>query len=189
MQSITPRSRRSSAEIFIASAASVRLSRLRQRMSEQDSGLITEYQAFSSMRIWSPTPMPSAPPLAPSPIIATTMGTGSRAISKRLRAMASDMLRCSEARPGNAPGVSTIQSTGRPNLAANCINLRALRYPSGCGRPKLRLRFSLVLRPFCCPITTMGWSSKYATPPIIARSFPLQRSPCNSIKSEVIRSI
>ena len=54
---------------FKADAAVSLYSQLRQRIEEQDSGEITEYQVFSSIKTRSPTPIPKAPPEAPSPII------------------------------------------------------------------------------------------------------------------------
>ena len=45
------------------------------RIELQFSGEITVYQAFSSMNTRSPTPMPKAPPDAPSPIITQITGT------------------------------------------------------------------------------------------------------------------
>src|SRR5690554_8130756 len=61
---------------FKASAACSLYSQLLQRMDEQFSGEITENQAFSSIKNLSPTPIPKAPPDAPSPI--TIQITGDR---------------------------------------------------------------------------------------------------------------
>ena len=58
-------------------------------MEEQDSGEITEYQVFSIIKTLSPTPIPKAPPEAPSPIITQIIGTLRRHISKIFRAIAS----------------------------------------------------------------------------------------------------
>ena len=74
---------------FKASAACSLYSQLLQRIEEHDSGEITEYHVFSSIRTLSPTPIPKAPPLAPSPMMATMMGTFRRVISKIFRAIAS----------------------------------------------------------------------------------------------------
>ena len=59
---------------------------------------------------------------------------------------------------------------GRPNLSAWCMSRMALRYPSGCGKPKLRRMFSLVSRPFCGPMTVTGTPSSRAMPPTMASS-------------------
>src|SRR5690606_39829362 len=69
---------------FKASAACSLYSQLRHRIDEQDSGDITEYHVFSSMSTLSPTPIPKAPPEAPSPTITTIIGTCKRVISKIL---------------------------------------------------------------------------------------------------------
>ncbi|GIS00383.1 MAG: hypothetical protein CM15mP102_12030 [Flavobacteriales bacterium] len=58
----------SSAVNFNASAANSLYSQLLHRIDEQDSGDITEYHVFSNIKILSPTPIPRAPPDAPSPI-------------------------------------------------------------------------------------------------------------------------
>ena len=121
-------------------------------MEEQDSGEITEYHVFSSINMRSPTPMPNAPPEAPSPIIITIIGVFSLDISSMLRAMASPCPRSSASSPGYAPGVSIRQITGILNFSADFIKRSALRYPSGFAIPKLRYCLVLVLYPFCCPI-------------------------------------
>ncbi len=54
---------------FKASAAFSLKSQLLHNIEEQDSGDITEYHVFSNINTLSPTPMPSAPPEAPSPMI------------------------------------------------------------------------------------------------------------------------
>ena len=59
------------------------------RIEEQDSGEITEYQVFSSIKTRSPTPIPKAPPEAPSPIITVMIGTFNLVISKIFLAIAS----------------------------------------------------------------------------------------------------
>ncbi len=46
----------------------------RQRICAHISGEITEYQAFSSISTRSPTPMASAPPLPPSPVMTQMIG-------------------------------------------------------------------------------------------------------------------
>ena len=74
---------------FKASAAVSLCSQLRHKMEEQDSGDITEYQVFSNINTLSPTPIPNAPPEAPSPIMMQITGTLSLLISKRFFAMAS----------------------------------------------------------------------------------------------------
>ena len=56
----------SSAVNFNASAANSLWSQLLHNIDEQDSGDITEYHVFSSIKILSPTPIPKAPPEAPS---------------------------------------------------------------------------------------------------------------------------
>ena len=66
------KARRASAQSALRAAA---FSWSFHRMVEQGSGLMTEYQAFSIMTTRSPTPMPSAPPLAPSPMTMTMTGT------------------------------------------------------------------------------------------------------------------
>ncbi len=58
-------------------------------MEEQDSGDITEYHVFSSIITLSPTPIPNAPPEAPSPIIKTMIGTSNFVISNIFLAIAS----------------------------------------------------------------------------------------------------
>ena len=100
ISSITPCSMRSGAVSLSARAASSLWSQLRHRIDEHDSGEMTEYHEFSSMSTRSPTPIPSAPPEAPSPITTTTMGTGSRAMTSRFRAMASAWPRSSASSPG-----------------------------------------------------------------------------------------
>src|SRR5665213_3816568 len=52
-----------------ASAACSLKSQERHRMDEHDSGEITEYQVYLSIKTLSPTPIPSAPPDAPSPMM------------------------------------------------------------------------------------------------------------------------
>ena len=74
---------------FSASAACSLYSQLRHKMDEHDSGEITEYHVFSSMNTRSPTPIPKAPPDAPSPIINTKTCVLSRDISNMFRAIAS----------------------------------------------------------------------------------------------------
>ena len=54
---------------FSAFAASSLLSQFLHKIDEQLSGEMTEYHVFSSINILSATPIPSAPPEAPSPII------------------------------------------------------------------------------------------------------------------------
>ena len=55
------------------------------------------------------------------------IGVRSRAISKRLRPIASDWPRSSASMPGYAPGVSTKVKTGSANFSARCIRRSALR--------------------------------------------------------------
>src|SRR5690606_31112633 len=59
----------SGAVSFRASAACSLYSQLLHRIEEQDSGEMTEYHVFSNIKTLSPTPIPNAPPEAPSPII------------------------------------------------------------------------------------------------------------------------
>ena len=82
------------------SAASGAWSALRHRIDAQPSGEITEYVAYCSISTTSPTAMASAPPEPPSPITLTMIGVRSRAISNRLRPMASDWPRSSASIPG-----------------------------------------------------------------------------------------
>ena len=112
---------------FSASAAFSLYSQLLQSIEEQDSGEITEYQVFSNINISSPTPIPKAPPDAPSPIIITIIGTDKDIISYMFLAIASPCPRSSASKPGNAPGVSTSVTIGISNLSADFINLRAFR--------------------------------------------------------------
>ncbi len=57
----------------------------------------------------------------------TITGTGSRAISRKLRAIASPWPRSSASMPGYAPCVSMNVRMGRPNFAASCITRNAFR--------------------------------------------------------------
>ena len=123
---------------FSAAAAFSLKSQLLHKILEHDSGEITEYQVFSIINTLSPTPMPKAPPDAPSPITTHIIGTFSTLISKRFLAIASPCPRSSASRPGEAPGVSISVTTGILNFSASFINLSALRYPSGFAIPKLR---------------------------------------------------
>ncbi len=123
---------------FNASAARSLLSQFLQRMEEQLSGEMTEYHVFSNIKTRSPTPIPRAPPLAPSPITTQMIGTLSVAMTIRFLAIASPCPRSSASRPGNAPGVSIRHITGMLNFSAIRIKRNALRYPSGLGIPKLR---------------------------------------------------
>jgi len=139
------------------------------------------------MRISSPIPSASAPPLPPSPITTTTSGVLSFAISSRFRAIASDWPRSSAPIPGKAPGVSMTVITGRRNFSASFISRSALRYPSGCAIPKFRRIFSVVFLPFCCPMSitfsesssanpaTRDGSSRNSLSPWISRKFLKQR--------------
>ena len=110
---------------FNASAAVSLYSQLRHNIEEHDSGEMTEYQVFSNINILSPTPIPSAPPEAPSPIITTIIGTEIDIISKIFLAIASPCPRSSASIPGKAPGVSIKVTIGIPNLSADFINLKA----------------------------------------------------------------
>ena len=74
---------------FNASAACSLYSQLFHKIEEQDSGEITEYQVFSIINTLSPTPIPNAPPEAPSPTITQIIGTLRRIISKIFLAIAS----------------------------------------------------------------------------------------------------
>ena len=64
--------------------------------------------------------------------------------------------------------------TGAANFAASFISRSALRYPSGCGIPKLRFRFSLVSRPFWWPITITETPASRAQPPTTAGSSQIE---------------
>src|SRR5690606_7171178 len=121
---------------FKASAACSLYSQLLQRMDEQFSGEITENQAFSSIKNLSPTPIPKAPPDAPSPITIQITGTFNLDISRIFLAMASPCPRSSASKPGYAPGVSIKVITGMPNFSADFIKRRAFLYPSGFAIPK-----------------------------------------------------
>jgi hypothetical protein len=111
------------------------------------------------------------------------IGTSSLLISKRFRAIASLCPRSSAPSPAHAPGVSMKVSTGTWNFSASFISRSALRYPSGCGMPKLRRRFSFVSRPRWCPMIMTVSPSSRAQPPMIAASSRKARSPCSSMKS------
>ncbi|MOA46798.1 hypothetical protein D3C78_1693550 [compost metagenome] len=65
----------------MAAAASWAFSPVFQRMDAQPSGLITEYTEYCSISTWSATPMASAPPEPPSPMMVEMMGVCSCAIS------------------------------------------------------------------------------------------------------------
>ena len=65
-----------------ASAAISLYSQLLQRIEEHDSGDITVYQVFSSINTLSPTPIPTAPPEAPSPITIVIIGVFKRSFQK-----------------------------------------------------------------------------------------------------------
>ena len=73
---------------FKASAAVSLCSQLPHNIVEQFSGDITEYHALFSISILSPTPIPRAPPDAPSPIIITIIGTDKDIISNIFLAIA-----------------------------------------------------------------------------------------------------
>ena len=66
----------------------------------------------------SATPIPSAPPLPPSPITAATIGTGIRNQSMIAWAIAAAIPLSSAPAPGYAPGVSISETMGKPNFAA-----------------------------------------------------------------------
>ena len=74
---------------FNADAACSLNSQLLHNIEEQDSGEITEYQVFSNINTLSPTPIPNAPPDAPSPIITVIIGTFNLVISNIFLAIAS----------------------------------------------------------------------------------------------------
>ena len=90
----------SSAVNFNASAAFSFSDQLRHNIEEQFSGEITEYHEFSNIYTLSPTPIPKAPPEAPSPIIIVIIGVFKRVISKILRAIASPCPLSSASNPG-----------------------------------------------------------------------------------------
>src|SRR5271170_780774 len=71
---------------------------------------------------------------------------------------------------------------GMPNFSAIFMILRALRYPSGCGLPKLRTILSLASRPFCWATIMTALPSKKAVPPTRALSSLYCRSPWSSWK-------
>jgi hypothetical protein len=64
------------------------LSLFLNRIAEQASGEMTEYQANSIIATRSATPMPSAPPEPPSPVTMLTIGVRRRTFPARLRAIA-----------------------------------------------------------------------------------------------------
>ena len=74
---------------FSADAAISLYSQLLHKIEEHDSGEITEYHVFSNIRTVSPTPIPNAPPEAPSPIMTVIIGTFNLVISKIFLAIAS----------------------------------------------------------------------------------------------------
>src|ERR1035437_3542646 len=113
----------------------------------------------------------------------TTIGVRRRVIMPTDLAMASAMPRSSAAAPGKAPCTSTKVRTGMPNRSASSMIRIPLRYPSGCGRPKLRRMFSSVSWPFWKPITTMRRPPLLASPATMAESSPKSRSPCSSMNS------
>ena len=96
-------------------------------MAAHDSGLITEYQLYWSMRSRLQTPMASAPPEPPSPMTMESTGTRSAAISSRQAAIASAWPRSSASMPGYAPGVSMKAITGLSNRSASFMRRSALR--------------------------------------------------------------
>ena len=78
ISSAMPSPIRSGAVSFRCSAACSAMPRSFHRMAAQPSGEITQYHEFSSMRMQSPTPTPSAPPLAPSPMTMQMTGVFER---------------------------------------------------------------------------------------------------------------
>ena len=119
-------------DFFISVAVSLResaacslYSQLLHKMEEHDSGEITEYHVFSSIKTRSPTPIPKAPPEAPSPIITVIIGTLIDSISNMFRAIASPCPRSSASSPGYAPGVSISVTIGIPNFSADFIKRKA----------------------------------------------------------------
>ena len=122
---------KSSAVIFIVSAAIFAKLLSFHKIPAAPSGEITEYVLFSNMSTRLAIPRPKAPPLPPSPMTMEITGTDNDAISIRLRAIDSLCPRSSAALPGYAPFVSINVKIGRPNFSACFISRKALRYPSG----------------------------------------------------------
>ena len=128
--------------------------------------------------------MASAPPEPPSPMTVAMIGVRRRAISKRLRPMASDWPRSSASMPGI--GARRVDE-GEHRQART--SPRASSGAAPCGSPRAAACrscaqiFSLVSRPFWWPITMHGWPLKRARPPTIAGSSAKVRSPCSSSKS------
>ena len=85
---------------FKAAAACSLYSQLLHKIEEQDSGEITVYQVFSIIYTLFPTPIPTAPPEAPSPITMVIIGVFNRVISKIFLAMASPCPLSSASNPG-----------------------------------------------------------------------------------------
>ena len=88
------------------------------------SGEITEYILYSSINNLSETPIASAPPEPPSPIMTEIIGVDIFDISSKFFAIASLCPRSSAPSPGYAPGVSIKEIIGRLNFSANFINLK-----------------------------------------------------------------
>ena len=89
---------------------------------------VAKPKVASSRSLYSGTdPISSAPPEAPSPMIMMMIGVFNCDIRRRLRAIASACPRSSASRPGNAPGVSRRQITGRLNFSAIWNKRYALR--------------------------------------------------------------
>ena len=99
MRSMIPLASRSGAVSFSASAACSLKFQLRQRIEEQLSGEITLYHEFSSIKIRSPKPMPSAPPGSTFADNYYDYWNFSFAISNKFRAIASACPRSSASMP------------------------------------------------------------------------------------------
>ena len=146
--SITPSSYKSSAVIFIFSAASCDFFLSFHNIEANPSGDSTEYTEFSIIHTSSVNASAKAPPLPPSPVIIESIGVFTVDNSYRLSAIALPCPRSSAPIPQYAPGVSTKHITGRWNFSACLINLNAFLYPSGFAIPKFLLIFSFVVVPF-----------------------------------------
>lgn len=109
-----------------------------QRIAEEFSGEITVYHVFSSMNTLSPTPMPKAPPEAPSPSHVTQ--------NRHLQLGDFKQVSCNGFSLSSFFCLQTWKSAwsiykaqyGKLKRSAIFIKRRALRYPSGLAIPKLR---------------------------------------------------
>lgn len=140
--STIPKHFRSSAVSFITSAASdarLRLSRVYlQILPEKE----PNRQSFPESTLHLPQPEPVLLRFRLPRSVPKRSELLSRTVHISLEAIASPCPCSSASCPQNAPGVSTIQITGRPNFSACRINRNVFRYPSGDIIAKLRVRFS-----------------------------------------------